>query len=85
MELHRISVIVYVDGQKIDVTAVEGESAESLVRRVVEEQHLNRPGSDYVLRWYDSGNALNLTESLRDNGVVAGSILALVPVAGIGG
>lgn len=84
-ESQRISVVVYVDGHRVDVSAVEGESAESLVRRVVEEQHLNRPGSDYELRWYDSGNLLNLTESLRNNGVVAGSILALVPMAGIGG
>jgi hypothetical protein len=85
LEPHHITVVVYVDGQKFDVAAEGAESAESLLRRVVEHHHLNRPPEDYKLCWYASGQPLDLAESLRENKVVEGSVLALVPEAGIGG
>ena len=82
---NRVNVVVYVDGQRNDFDFAVHESVQSVIAQVVARMRLNRPPTDYEMRWFESGNLLDAKSSLEESGVREGSALVLGPKAGIGG
>lgn len=82
---NKIDVIIYVDGNKQELEFTPKQAVQSVIATVVAHLGLNRPQTDYDLRWFETGVELDRNASLEDSGVKSGSILVLAPKAGIGG
>jgi hypothetical protein len=82
---NEIDVAIYVDGEKKEFELSLHQSVQSVISKVVAQLGLNRPQTDYDLRWFESGVELDRDSSLESSGVKSESVLVLGLKAGIGG
>lgn len=82
---NEVDVVIYVDGEKKEFELSRHQSVQSVIAKVVAQMGLNRPQTDYDLRWFETGVELDRDSSLESSGVTSGSVLVLSPKAGVGG